>query len=350
MFIINAVSPVKDISYSERRKLTRFPSLTMKLIFNGKFMEDFEKYALDQFPFRDNFRSIKAHFELDIFRKLDNNNVYTIDDNLFKIEYPIKPHNIQKTIDHMNTVYNLYLKGMNVYYSIIPDKSYFAADKRGYLGLDYIMLENMMRENIKDIIYIDIFDTLTLDDYYNTDVHWRQEKLDKVVSRIIHAMGLEESPEDGDYTQKQYYPFYGAYYGQSALNPKPDTLIYRTNPYIDAAKVYNYDPSIDKDAPFSVYNEDSLGTVDSYDVFLWGASPIIEIMGDNIKTDRELIIFRDSFASSIAPLLLEHYSKITLIDTRYVNHKLLGSFVEFKDQDVLFLYNTVLINNGNILK
>ena len=36
-----------------------------------------------------------------------------------------------------------------------------------------------------------------------------------------------------------------------------------------------------------------------------------------VATDRELVIFRDSFASSLAPLLMEQYAKITLVDIRY---------------------------------
>ena len=59
-------------------------------------------------------------------------------------------------------------------------------------------------------------------------------------------------------------------------------------------------------------------------------------------------MFRDSFGSSIAPLLVENYKKIILIDLRYISSKILGSYIEFKDQDVLFLYSTVVLNQ-NIL-
>ena len=65
--------------------------------------------------------------------------------------------------------------------------------------------------------------------------------------------------------------------------------------------------------------------------------------------DKELLLFRDSFGSSLAPLLVENYKKITLIDIRYMSSKLLGEFIEFGDQDVLFLYSTVVLNQ-NILK
>ena len=69
------------------------------------------------------------------------------------------------------------------------------------------------------------------------------------------------------------------------------------------------------------------------------------------KTDRELVIFRDSYGSSISPLFLEGYSKVTLIDLRYIAAKLLPDFVELNEnQDVLFLYSTSLLNSGMLLK
>ena len=68
------------------------------------------------------------------------------------------------------------------------------------------------------------------------------------------------------------------------------------------------------------------------------------------ETDRELILFRDSFGSSIAPLLLHNYKKITLVDTRYVRPSLLGKLVDFEGADVLFLYSTLILNQSEALQ
>ena len=68
------------------------------------------------------------------------------------------------------------------------------------------------------------------------------------------------------------------------------------------------------------------------------------------NTDRELIIFRDSFGSSLAPLLTEGYAKITLVDLRYMPAALLDKYVDFHGQDVLFLYSTTLLNSAMVLK
>ena len=65
---------------------------------------------------------------------------------------------------------------------------------------------------------------------------------------------------------------------------------------------------------------------------------------------KKLIIFRDSFASALAPLLASGYSKITLADIRYIHPAHLPSSLDFAGCDVLFLYSTLILNNSNTLK
>ena len=85
-------------------------------------------------------------------------------------------------------------------------------------------------------------------------------------------------------------------------------------------------------------------------MFLSGSKSLLTIENPNATTDKELIIFRDSFGSSIAPLLAEGYAKITLVDIRYMSPNMLGNFMEFTDQDVLFLYSTGVLNNSITIK
>ena len=62
------------------------------------------------------------------------------------------------------------------------------------------------------------------------------------------------------------------------------------------------------------------------------------------------MLFRDSFGSSMAPLLLPGYSRITLVDLRYLPADSLGKYLEFHGQDVLFLYSPGIMNSSYLLK
>ena len=88
---------------------------------------------------------------------------------------------------------------------------------------------------------------------------------------------------------------------------------------------------------------------DPYELFLSGALPLVTVENPNAENDRELVLFRDSFGSSIAPLLAEGYAKITLVDTRYLRADQLDKFIDFHGQDVLFLYSTLLLNSSSTL-
>ena len=44
------------------------------------------------------------------------------------------------------------------------------------------------------------------------------------------------------------------------------------------------------------------------------------------------------------------YRKVTLVDTRYVDPKLLSNYVNFQNADVLFLYSTLVLNSSGALR
>lgn len=340
VFLLNIFSKDKDLSYTERRYLSTFPKISLDSIMSGKFMDEFEVYTLDQFAFREEFRKIKTLTELNIFRKQDNNNIFIKDDYIFKIEYPLNERKVNSFINKMNNLYDNYLKDMNVYFSIIPDKNYFLSDD--YLKIDYDKMFEMVKNGLNNMTYIDLTNELTLSDYYLTDTHFKQDKIDKVVTKLSSVMDFTYT---NDYEKHEYYPFYGVYYGQAAIDTRADKIVYLTNETINNAIVKDYDSDLK-----TVYEVSSLGQMDSYDVFLSGATPLVEIINETSKTDKELIMFRDSFGSTLAPLLLDGYSKITLVDLRYMPSSMLSDYIEFKDQDILIIYSSLLINNSDAIK
>ncbi len=87
-----------------------------------------------------------------------------------------------------------------------------------------------------------------------------------------------------------------------------------------------------------------------YVTFLSGSKGLIKLTNPMAHTDKELILFRDSFGSSLTPLLASGYRTITLVDLRYITSFELGKYLEVTDQDVLFLYSTLLLNNSMAMR
>lgn len=335
--ILGIVIPDKEISNSERRKLKTFPEFE----FDSEWISDLDGYLLDHFILRDEFRSIKAFYNFKVLNKLDNNGIYLKDNYIFKSNYPTNKESVHNFIDKINKISSDFTKNNNVYMMVIPDKNYYIDDS-DFLGIDYDYIFNEVRKlGFKSI---ELRDILELDDYYETDTHWRQEKLDKVVNKVNAV--LQFNYEEANYKENSYDKFYGVYYGESAINRKPEKLVYLTNELLDNVTV----KYLENDKLNKVYNEDKLTGMDSYDVYLDGASSFIEIYNDEATNDKELVIFRDSFGSSLSPLLVKYYKKITLIDNRYISSDNYDDLIEFNNQDILFMYSTLFINDSSSLK
>ena len=337
--------PDNEISEWERRKLQQFPEITFERVMDGKFMKEFVTYMTDQFPLRDEFRRLKANVLFKIYNQKDNGGIYIQDGSASKIDASINQNSVDHFIGRIDNIYNSYLKDTDckVYYSVIPDKNYFLAEKGGYPAMDYDELYRVLSEKLSYMTEIEIKNLLEAEDYYTTDTHWKQEKIVDVANAIRQQMGMKPVT---DYTETTIGDFYGVYYGQSALPLDPDTIGYLTNDEIEGCTVYNFE----KDSEGKVYDLEKYEGLDPYDIYLSGAVSLLEITNPKGDEDKELVIFRDSFGSSLSPLLLSGYSKITLVDIRYISSDMISQFVEFDNQDVLIMYSTMMINSSLTLK
>ena len=272
----------------------------------------------------------KENEKVDIFIK---NNM------IFQVNNKLDEYAVNNVITLMKDIETNYLKSNKIYYSIIPDKNYYMENK--YDKYDYNELVSIFKDSL------DIFNDLNIDSYYNTDIHWKQEKLENVADTLLTNMGLNKITMPNKVNE--FNEFYGGLYTKIDNNLKPDKITYLSNNLLDNIEVYNMvENKYDK-----VYNTDYLNNKDPYDVYMGGPTSVLIIENKNQKNGKELLLFRDSFSSSLVPLMIGSYSKITMIDLRYISSKMLNEFdaIKFNEkQDVLFLYSVPIINNSFILK
>lgn len=277
--------------------------------------------------------------------ELDKEGMYSIGKHYFKSLYPLDEDSVEMMATKINDIYDLYLQNHeNIFLAVVPDKSYYVRDY-GYPTLDYDRMEDILTENINENIqYIEIKDTLSLNDYYYTDNHWRQEKIFDTVNRIGEYLDFKISKSD--FKKVTFKSFRGYYMELLEDETTTEKLIYLVNDYTKKAQVENH-----RNHYFNViYDEIKLSTEIQYDVFLSGVSPLINITNNLVNNGKELIIFRDSFASCFTPLILSEYEKITLVDVRYMMSSLLDRYIEFNNQDILFLYNSGVVNNSKTIR
>ncbi len=340
--------PKEDVSEAERRPLAQMPEFSADTLLSGKFMTAFEDYTLDQFPMRDRIRQVKSLFHAYVLHQKDNNGIYMADGYAAKLEYPLKEPSLKNAITRFTGLYETYLKdsGCHVVAAVVPDKGYYLAEAKGYPAMDYEKLFLEMEEKMPWAEFVDLTDCLSLADYYRTDTHWRQEKILPAAQKVAQTLGVSILPQE-DYTQVPLErPFYGVYYGQAALPMEPEPLYKMESQLLSQCRVFNHETK--QYGP--VYDMEKARGKDPYEVYLSGAKALLTIENPNAATDRELVVFRDSFGSSLVPLLVQDYQKVTLVDIRYVASNLVGQYVDFHGQDVLFLYSTLVLNSSTTLK
>ena len=339
--------PEKDFSDSERRKLAQFPELSVKTVLDGKFMSEFESFTLDQFPLRDTFRQVKALFHYNVLGQKDNNDIYMADGYAAKLEYPLNETSLSNALEKFNHLYETYLTGSDsIVFAAVPDKGYYLGEANGYPVMDYEALFDKLKAELPWASFADLTDVLGVEDYYRTDTHWRQERITTAAETLCGALGAT-SFEEGELTpQKVERPFYGVYYGQAALPMKAEDLYVMTGEIMDDCTVYNHETG----KTTGIYDWEKLSSRDLYDIYLSGAAALLTIENSNATTDKELVVFRDSFGSSMIPLLVKDYRTVTVVDIRYLASDWVGRYVDFHGQDVLFLYSTLILNSSNTLK
>ncbi len=354
------LKPADAFSDSERRALAQMPAFSVKSVLSEdtekSFMRLFEDYTLDQFPMRELFRRIKSVAAYYVFGRMDNNGIYLEDGYAAKLEYPMNEDSLDYAVKKFRTVYERFLKDtdVNVYTSVIPDKSYFLAEQNGYLSMDYEAFFSLFREKMSFAAFIDIADTLSLSDYYKTDTHWRQERIVDTAKTIAAGMGTALL---GEYEEQALdHPFYGVYYGQSALPLPAEEIRYLTADFMEGCTVYDHQNGKE----ISFYDMEKAVGKDPYETFLSGNLSVVTIENPAATTEKELIVFRDSFGSSLVPLLAEGYRKITVVDIRYIGSANLQvlrdqrtgkALIDFQNaDDVLFIYSTLVLNNSGTLR
>ena len=287
MCVIRAFNPVK-YSDVEKRPLAQFPEISWEGVVDKTTINGFDTFAVEQFPLREFFRTIKAHFALDILNLKENNGYAVEGGSIGEIKPSFTQEILNYQIGRLDYMYDKYLSGNggNHYVALVPDKNYYFGTDYGYPMPDYEALSAQIKQTLDGMSYIDLFGSLDLDDYYKTDWHWNQAKLDGVMETLGDAMGFGDRLS-GEYTENVLENFRGGYYDQSALYPKAEQLVYLTNDVLNACTVYDYENG----KTYGLYDHALYNSKTQYDFFLSGTRALQRIDNPNATTDKKLIVF-----------------------------------------------------------
>ena len=333
--------PDRSFSEQENRYLSQFKAPTLQTVKSGKFMESFEDYVTDQFPLRDRWINLKAWAER-LAGKEENNAVYlgTDGQTLFAQFTAPSGEELSQRVGYVNQIAEKLT--VPVYFSLIPDKSYVWADllpDGAPLADDGSMLSAAGALCSDKVTWIDLKDALAGEDsFYRTDHHWSTFGAYRGYLALARALGLESAELDAQPVLRSD-SFYGTTWSSSgAAWVRPDSIhtIVPEGGFTGATAVTRYPEG--SPIPGSLYDLSKLEVKDKYSMFLGGNQPLCVIENPDAAGGK-LLVIRDSYSDSLAPLLSTQYREVHLFDPRY-NLTSISSYVEEHGIDqVLVLYS-----------
>ena len=343
-------------SESENRVLGEFPKLSVATIADGSFMRDFETYLTDQFPFRDGIISLKTLADR-IVGKNEENGVYIGKDGfLFDSQTPLDSKHI-KEIGKAVLAFKEKHSDLETAFILAPNSTYVYSEYLPeYLELpDQRWLIRAVHKQIDDktILWPAAANILKKNAseaqlYYKTDHHWTTRGAYLLFKEICLGWELEESSKAIDKRFKFYEvsnTFEGTLASTSGVHSTKDRVEICLPKKSEGTYVVNFESSGEKTA--SLFFKDKLQQKNQYEVFMGGNYDKV-IISTVSQSGRSLLLIKDSYANCMIPMLTPYFSKIVVIDPRYLTDSLDSIVKENDFSHMLYLYNinTLLEDNS----
>lgn len=331
-----------EYSEQENRYLQCTPKLSLETIINRSFMEDAENYSSDQMLYRDYFVATKAKCE-EFIGKSENNGVYFADDRYLIEKAPdISNDIINSNIESIKAVSEL--NRFDVSVCIIPQAFEIHKDKlpKGAYNTNITKLTKTVSEKLKSSEVSIVETTKILEEskdkyiFYRTDHHQTSAGSYLVYTTLGKELGYTPLKESEFSIDNVSNDFFGTTYSKAPVSASGDIIsVYKTKINQNAHVKFNGEEKEND----SIFFPEHLNKKDKYSYFLDGNHSITIIKGGK-KNGGTLAIFKDSYAHSISPFLINHFESIHLIDMRYYKDDPIQYLDENNISKVLFLYGS----------
>lgn len=350
----------KTFSENENRYLAEAPTCSIDDFLSGDFQSGLESYLNDQICLRDQWITGKTAVQKAI-GNTDIGGAY-IGKEGYDFE-KILPEDVHKTqvLQNAKAVSDYFatcqeqIEPSKLSFLLVPTSGFVLADKlpNNAILFDQQFYLNQIKHQVGDDKMIDVSDVLkehaSEELYYHTDHHW--------------------TTRGALYAYKEWCKKTGHVASISNEDLETVTEVFRGSLY---SKVLDYDSAYDKieiatsreeAEQFRVtadgkdlgsfYQEEKLAQKDKYTFFFGGnyGEVVIENPDAKFKTQKNLLVIKDSFANTFVPLIAKEYNRVYMIDLRYSKQSMKEYLKKNEITDVLVLYNVSnFISDKNLHK
>lgn len=339
------VKPDRLFSETENRILAQKPEQSLENILSGRYEEDYESYATDQFVSRDRWVALKTRMDILLQKKLIKGVYLGQDGYLIEQHLPgnYDQGKVSKRLDQLLGLTEQYPGTMVM---LVPTADNILVDKLPPHAVSFDQRELLarVREKIGEEHVLDLFPILEEHReeqiYYRTDHHW---------TTLGAYYGYQQWTRAMDYPPRNFDPqdlvtvsdsFLGTLHSRLNLPMEADEIqIFPRTVSSRVRVVYDFTREA-----VGYYEPSYLETKNQYGYFLDDNHGFVEIDTAYVAQGRELFLIKDSYANSLIPILAPHYEKIYVLDLRYYNgslFSLMEQYVTGEKVDVLVVYNCI---------
>ncbi len=352
MALITLFTPKQDFSELENRYLAAAPELSSRSWFSGDYSSRLGEYVRERFVLRSRWISLRTSLER-LAGHSEVNGVFFSDGRFFEAGDPIDYEQIDRSVEAINS---FGIKNGRLNVMIVPTSAQIYADRlpsyapeqgqRRMINYVYSALDPSIQS-------VDVYDPLyyARDDYiyYRTDHHWTTRGAYIAYSAYVRSFGYSPVSLDRIDVEHASHSFLGSYYSKVISDEaEPDTVdIYTSGgAEVTSVRITGADGTVSEHD--GLYFRENLEKKDKYLTFLGENVPLIEIESD--AGGGSILVIKDSYANCFVPFLTKHFSKVAVVDLRYMMK--LSDFVDPGEFDrVLLLYNaSTFASDANIVK
>lgn len=313
---------------------------------NPSYMDDIETYLSDHLAGRELWVVASNKMER-LAGKQEINEVFTADDRMIQVFKEYNEETVSASLEAID-IFAAKFPDVPMYFMLAPTSqeiySSLMPSYGGYLS-EKVFIEGCYGKT-ENLTPIDCLSFLSghRDEYiyYRTDHHWTSLGAYYAYAAAARQLGYSAYGLNAFNIETASSSFRGTLFSKTLDSTvTPDSIDYyhlASNEPTVKMTVFDGREQTEYD---SLYVRDYLAVKDKYSSFTGSNSPLITIETD-VDNGKSLLLIKDSYAHSLVPFLSKHYSKITMVDMRYINVGLDYFSINVNDySQVLISYNVI---------
>ena len=216
-------------------------------------------------------------------------------------------------------------------------------------------LQNLTKRMNENVIVVNPYENLMKhrDEYiyFRTDHHWTADGAYYAYETLCQETGMDVISRDAR-ESVDFEGFVGSFYKDTGENPllkeNPDTV--RAYYPVSQNTSLTYTTANGKTNDWKViWDVNDYGSSMKYSTFIAGDNPYTVIKNDDLEEGPRCVVVKESFGNALVPFLVDHYSRIYVVDYRYWMGDLAAFAVEKGADDLYFLNNLSMIRSDYLV-